>query len=964
MNPAERIRATIRFQEVDRPPVIPELVAVTATLAGASPRDYVRSGEVIAQCQLEAQRRIGHDVVFASADLCIEAEAIGCETSFPDDNYPSVKSVVVRESSDVKKLKIPDPRSDGRMPELLKAVRTLKEETDGAIPVIASLAGPMTIASRIMDIEKMLYMLVDHPDHYREILRFCQQTATEFARALVKEGADGILMFDPTVSPFVIPARIFKEFELNAVRDIFNGLKRINPEIITWYSVAGPLQKNTAILTSLAADITTVDYVTPIETAMKHCGSTVINGNIKPALFLDGSEEDILRESKELLSATRSMERFILGSGCEIPLHSSMENIAALVRAAEEWASSFDYSGRPMLTAQEITIFPQRKKIFASPGENLLDAIHKANIGITSYCDKSGSCGKCVIKVKKGETEPPERIEALQLQNKGSAPDERLACRVKVNGPMEVYIPYYSRIFQNHMAVSEELFKKSIKEELAPYGLGPNMASEKLDLASLTNENPSSYEEWVAKKLDLREIDSQVVGRLASVIQEGAGETRAIIDKGRGEVVDFTRSEKLYGMAVDIGTTTISAYVHDLRNGELLCVGSIENPQTRWGLDVITRATRIAQDPALLPKMQNNLIEGINRLISFFHRDHAIPNNRIYEMIVVGNPVIAHMFLGLSPEPLSHAPFVPTVSRWVSTFARNLRARAELAVNPGCRINIPPSVGGFVGADTVAGMLATGMHERDELSLFIDIGTNGEIVIGNRKGLICASVAAGPAFESAHLSHGRMSQHGIINKVMLTDSGEVLYETIGGAAPFGLCGSGVIDALAEFTRHGIINSRGAFTDNGRWPQLKGDVFILAPKQKTATFSPISISRKDIEEAQKAKSALQTGVSLIIREMGVKPEDIRKVYISGSFGIYIDIDNAKAIGMIPDFPWAKFEYIKNSAGIGARLILLSGKARESAKKIPSMTRHINLVNQADFINLFIDHMHFPSPAPAK
>ncbi|MGK7345157.1 MAG: ASKHA domain-containing protein [Candidatus Nitrospinota bacterium M3_3B_026] len=960
MNHEQRIRAAIRFRETDRPPVVPELIAVTATMAGVSPKEYLTSGGLIAELQLEAQKKIGHDVVFASADLCVEAEAAGCEITMPEDNYPSIKRPVMADLSEIEKLKVPDPHSGGRMPEVLKAVRRLKAEVRGRIPVIATVTGPMTIASRVMDIEKMLYALVDHPDRFRGLLDVCREVTLSYAAELAREGADGVLIFDPSSSPFVIPARIFREFSLGAVKSVTSRLKEIDPEIITWYSVAGPLQKNTSILSAVGADITTADYVVPIETALRYSASTAINGNIRPSLFLDGPREKIIAESEKLLAAARATERFILGSGCEVPLYSKAENIAALVEAAEREAERFEAAGNTAgLRDAEITVLPHRKKISAVPGESLLDSLHKANISVTSYCDRSGSCGKCAVMIKNGETGQPDRAEAFQLQARGADPKERLACRVKVGGPMSVYVPYHSRIFQSHMTASGELFEKSISKELAPFGFEPNVGVEEAPLPSLAGPAPSSWEEWVTGRLGLNGMSPQVAGRLASMINESDGGVRAVIDRQRGEIVDFTRSDKVYGLAVDIGTTTISAYAHDLKTGELACVGSTENPQTRWGMDVVTRTTRVVEDPSLLPVAQANLIEGVNRLIAHFHRDHALPNDRIYDMTVVGNPVIIHMLLGISPESLARAPFTPTVSRWVSATARGLHAKNRLAVHPECRVEILPSAGGFVGADAVAGALAAGVSREEELSLFVDIGTNGEIILGSRDGLLCASVAAGPAFEGAHLSHGRVSQAGAIKRIRLTAPGRVEFETIGGAAPFGLCGSAVIDALAEFSRHGIIDERGKFAANGDWPQLKGDFFILAPKQKTATFNPIGITRGDIEEIQKAKSALRTGISLLMKEMGAAPEDIKKVTVSGSFGFSLDIGNAKAIGMIPALPRAEFRYIKNAAGIGARMALLSKNAREEAGRIAGITRSVSLVDHGDFMNLFIDNMLFPA-----
>ncbi|MFQ5430876.1 MAG: ASKHA domain-containing protein [Nitrospinota bacterium] len=954
----DKVRSVIRFQKSDRPPVIPELIAVTATMAGVSPKDYVRSGQLIAECQLDARRKIGHDALFAMADLCVEAEAVGCAVKFPEDNYPHIKNIVIREVSDLKHIGIPNPKSDGRMPELLKAVRLLKKNSRGEVPVMAHVTGPLTIASRIMDIEKMLYMIVDHPNQFRSLLDFCLDVSLTFAAALLKEGADGIIVFDPTASPFVLSEKIFKEFELNPLRVLFSKIRETNPEAIRWYSVAGPVQDNFSILGSVSADISTIDYMVPIETAMRYSSSTVINGNIKPNLFIEGNNDDILKEAAGLLAATRSMERFILGSGCEVPLYSKAEKIALLVEAAERERYYFNNINEPAEGLQEIAILPHRKRIYSLPGSTMLEAVREAGISITSYCHPSGSCGKCVVRINKGKPASPEKIEKLQLETQANHPDDRLACYLKIQGPMEIYIPYKNRIFRHQLEVPDELYDTSVNQKLQEKGLAPNIVTELIDISDLQNMNPTSYDEWISSKFDSFQAAPGLIGKLLPLVLIKIEKAFGVLDLNRREIIDFSRSDNNYGLALDIGTTTISAYLHDLQNGELKCVGLAENSQSQWGLDVITRATNTIQDPSLLPKMQEKLVEEINGIIAYFHDNYSIPSNKICDITIVANPVITQLFLGLSPESISQSPFTPGVSDWVSTSANSMGTRPSLAVNRNCRIEILPSIGGFVGSDIVAGILATGVHKEKEVSLFIDIGTNGEIVLGNCDRLLCTSVAAGPAFEGAHLSHGHPYQNGIIHTLEIDGNGEIRYETLGGAAPIGLCGSSFIDAMAAFISNGIIDNRGHFVKSKRWPQIKNNMFVLVPKHNTATFNPIGITAKDVEEIQKAKSAIRTGIDLLIREMNISPDIIRNVFVSGSFGFVLNIENAKNIGMIPDLPSAEFHLIKNSAGIGSRLALLSRKARKECEEIALFTKHVNLAHHIEYNDCFIDNMLFP------
>ena len=423
MNSTERVFSLLKFLETDRFPVIPEMFGVTATLVGETPRNYARSGAVLAKCQIEARKMIGHDAVFAVADLCVEAEAVGCGIAYPEDNYPHVKEPVLQNHADFNKLSLPDPRKSGRMPEMLNAVRILKKETGGRVPVVAGACGPMTLASRLMDIEKMLYMIVDEPARFRGILDYCGEVCFTWAFALAAEGADIVILSDPSSSPSILPAKVYREFPEGAVHSIFTRLKQAFPEKFTWYSVAGPVQNNTAIIGYSGADITTVDYVVPIETAIEYSGITAINGNVKPLLFLEAGPDEIYAEARKLFPAARVRERFILGSGCEIPLYSDAENIKALVRAAEDEKARFETVNGHFKGAKAVSIFPHKKKIYVKPGAVLLDAINDSGVQITSYCTRSGSCGKCLVRLKRGSAGSPAAPEYIHLQSRGGAPD-------------------------------------------------------------------------------------------------------------------------------------------------------------------------------------------------------------------------------------------------------------------------------------------------------------------------------------------------------------------------------------------------------------------------------------------------------------------------------------------------------------------------------------------------------------
>ncbi len=962
MNATERLMATLQACETDRVPVIPELFGVTATLAGFSPADYARSGETIAKSQLAARELIGHDALFAMADLCVEAEALGCGVTFPEDNYPHVTRPIVQTKADIDRLVMPDIGSAGRIPELLIATEILKNK-GGDAPVIACVTGPMTVAARVMDIEKMLYMIVDEPDNFKTLISFCESMAEKIISALLDAGADAIMIFDPAASPSVLPEKIFTQFELDPVRSLFAKARKKKPDCITWYSVAGPVHTSESIMTATGADVITVDYVTPIEQAMEKSWPTVVNGNIKPQLFSEGSAEDIQHEADHLLRLARPTERFILGAGCEIPLNARAENIRALVTAAQNEAATVPSAKSGLSNYVNVTILPHRKKISIPRNRLLIDAINSAGISITSYCTNNGSCGRCRVNVKQGNLSAPGNVERLQLSQAKKDLDsgtERLACLARAHGDVTIYIPQESRTRKSRIIRDKSLFDTSIDHLLERYEFAPVISARDLGENGTLHTQGAQRLEWLERQLPDIDLCPELRQNIADLTEKCESPCVAVIDNLQNKIVALSKAGSIYGLAVDIGTSTITVYLCNMENGQLLSVGSIENPQVTSGLDIISRATAATNDPATLARLQGNLFEGINRLIGEFFRDHTIDHRSIYAITVVGNPVIMHLFFKHDPSLLAQAPFTPSISGRQTTTARNLGSKIKINVNPACKIIALPSIEGFVGSDTVAGILGCDILDDDEVSLFIDIGTNGEVVLAREGKLYCTSTASGPVFESLHLSCAYPYQHAVIKSLNITEAGTIEYETAGGVAPIGLCGSSVIDTLAAFIKNRIIDNRGHFINKEKWPQISGDHFVLVPKEKSANFRPITFSSSDIEETQKAISAFKTGIDVLLDQSGLASGDIKKLYISGSFGFSLNVDNARAIGILPDFPNAEYFLIKNSAGIGARIALLSEKALSKTDEIVRLTSHINLANHENFMNLFIDNMFFPSP----
>jgi len=325
----------------------------------------------------------------------------------------------------------------------------------------------------------------------------------------------------------------------------------------------------------------------------------------------------------------------------------------------------------------------------------------------------------------------------------------------------------------------------------------------------------------------------------------------------------------------------------------------------------------------------------------------------------VGNTAMHHFFLGIQPKYLAFSPYVPALRGAVDAEAGSLK----IAVNPHGNVHILPVIAGFVGADAVADVLATGIHEAEEMSLLMDVGTNGEVFVGNREHIISCSCAAGPAFEGMHIKHGMKASTGAIERLKISpDTLEVEYETIGGGKPIGICGSGIVDAVAEMFKCGIINRQGAFNKDVQTPRLQrvgGETeFVIAKSHETGTGSPITVGRKDVEEIQLAKAAMHTGAAILMKRIGVTEDDLDRVYIAGAFGRYINPESARFIGLIPDVPTEKIIFAGNTAISGAKMALLSRESREKAQRLSKDIHYLELTIDPDFQGEFLRSMFLP------
>jgi uncharacterized 2Fe-2S/4Fe-4S cluster protein (DUF4445 family) len=606
----------------------------------------------------------------------------------------------------------------------------------------------------------------------------------------------------------------------------------------------------------------------------------------------------------------------------------------------------------------QITFQPQGRRAKVKLGTSIFEVARGLGIEIESLCGGNGICGKCKVIVKGQSPDGLTEAERKLLTEEEISRGYRLACCAKLTADVIVTVPEEARIgkqrlqiegVQKTIALSPAIRKLMVKVS-PPSLLDQSSDFDRLLYALRTQHNLADLEVEFSVLKDLphtlRESNWVVTVTLFG--------NRRIIDVEPGVAL-----EDSYGVAVDIGTTKIASYLVGLNNGRTIHASAAMNPQIPFGEDVITRITYAQKDFQNLKELQAKVIQEINAMIKEHSEKTNVKPRNIYEIAIVGNTAMHHLFLGLNPKFVALSPFVPVIQGSYDVKASSL----NLNINPNANVYILPVIAGFVGADSVADILATEIYKSKKLSLLIDVGTNTEIIIGNRDGLAACSCASGPAFEGVHIKHGMRASSGAIERVKIDpETLEVSYKTIDNKSPIGICGSALIDAVAEMYKTEIIDSNGKINSNLKSVRIrKGEdgvyEYVLAWQKETLTRD-IVITQKDIRELQLAKAAIYVGAYILMKKIGIKPSEIEQVFIAGAFGNYIDPENAQVIGMYPKVPLDKVKFCGNAAGVGARIALLSEKTRKIAEKISEKVKYIELAAEPSFQSEFIKAMYIP------
>ncbi len=586
-------------------------------------------------------------------------------------------------------------------------------------------------------------------------------------------------------------------------------------------------------------------------------------------------------------------------------------------------------------------------EIIAEEGKNLLELLREAHISINSPCNGNGTCGKCKVKMKSAFLPPATSNELKILDANALEEGYRLSCSFSIRSDMEVLLEGVNLQAQ----IVTEGKQRAI--ELSPIISKEMVTLRKPDLSCQT----ADFERVVGEAAGVDNINLQLIRSIPEIIREKDYNISLIKmgDRLLGiEAGDTLKSQ--YGVAVDVGTTTIAAYLIDLSNGERLCVKSALNPQKTFGADVISRIKHTIEEAAGLEEMQELIINGVNNCIKAMCEEVNISRTSIYAITLVGNTTMQHFLLRVPAKNIAAAPFIPAVTSMININAKEL----GIDINPFGIACILPSVSAYIGADTVAAVLSTGMHMQEEIALLIDIGTNGEIALGNRDKLYACSSAAGPAFEGANIRNGIGSVQGAINSISLRSGLE--FTTIGNVKPIGICGTGIVDGVAQMLEAGIIDETGRIDDE--WepgsPELsamQNNIITLDKMSALAINDDIAITQKDIRELQNAKAAIAAGINVLVKEAGISFSDIKNVYLAGGFGTYINIDSALKIGLIPAQLRGRIQAVGNAAGQGAIEALISKDSLSEANNISKKIKYVELSGSKDFNDYYIDCMMF-------
>ncbi len=584
-------------------------------------------------------------------------------------------------------------------------------------------------------------------------------------------------------------------------------------------------------------------------------------------------------------------------------------------------------------------------------GKNLLEFLNENSFYINSPCGGKGICGKCRVKIKDEQKKPLEK-ELMLLGSDYIQKGFRLACYYDIDKDIEVEVLE----LENEAQIA-------VDGVIKPFTLNNPVVSKKeiqFDEPDLNDQR--SDLKRLLDHLGHPAISLKLLRKLPELIRENNFKATYTLYRYNKLLDIESRSlqKPYYAIAVDIGTTTVAAYLLDLYEGKCIDTYATLNPQRKYGADVVSRINYSDQSSDNLNSMHKAIIDCINNdIIGHFLNHSNVVSNDIYSIAIVGNTTMLHFIMNISPHNIALTPFISATTELHEFDAKEL----GININEHGMAIVLPSVSAYIGADTVSAVLASGMIDKDEISLMVDLGTNGEIVLGNRQQLFSCSTAAGPAFEGAQIRNGMGGVTGAIDSFRIS-SGTIYYTTIGDKKPIGICGSGLVDIAAELLEVGVIDETGRVQEdqnssfNKHTKKIDGlNSFVLVNAEDSGNKSVLAITQKDIRELQNAKAAVTAGIKVLIKRAGIEIDDIKKVYFAGGFGNYINIQSAVKIGLIPKALEDRVEPIGNAAGAGAILLQMNTANIDKALEICKKIEYIELSASIEFMDEYIECMTF-------
>lgn len=598
-------------------------------------------------------------------------------------------------------------------------------------------------------------------------------------------------------------------------------------------------------------------------------------------------------------------------------------------------------------------------------GKTILDAAALAGIPLESNCGSTGKCGKCKVRIAKGYAPQDAAAGKRFFSEDETAQGWVLGCKYEIHDDLEVEVPVQFDAGSRKTKLNSLLDNITINSPVKKVYV-------ELEKPVLADQCPDYERVLRAMELDAatQHPTRGLLMTIPKTLRDNGFKVTVVMHGDQVMWVEGgdTTADK-YGLVFDIGTTTVVALLIDLNDGTIKGAAAETNPQNVFGADVISRITHVIDHGQEgLDQLHSKVVECLNDLALRAAAEAGVDKNMIYEATVVGNTTMSEIFAGVDPTYLAPAPFIPAYVHGIEMSGKEL----GFTLNPEMKVCLLPNIAGYVGADTMGVILGTHIHERPEYSLAIDVGTNGEIVLAGGGRILACSTAAGPAFEGAEIKFGMRAAEGAIEEVFIdNESGKCTWKVIGDKKPCGICGSGLLDAVAQLYDEGIVNFRGVFNYEGEafekiHPELQkrlvqgesGYEFILATAEEAAKGIPVVLCQKDIRELQMAKGAIFAGMRVLMNEMGITIDDVKELMIAGAFGSYIKVPSALSIGLFPELPNGKHLSIGNAASEGARLALVSAEERALCDELARKAEYIELSSRLDFQDEYVMALYFP------